>query len=267
MPDPHDIKCVEIVAACARNTGDCAAWEEFLTRYGPKIKQFIRKARFLLTYGSRPPPGGLFPQLQPVDLFDEVMLRLVDDSCAALKRFAGSTEEDWLAYLAKIAYSAVREPLRRERRQRRFHRGSVPLSAVPPAQWATPNFADHRCSERILLAREIRDLCEQIIANVSGGKSARNRIIFRLHFVHDLSFGQIAACKGLNLSKSGVRDVVNRLTGRVRGILDRKGLPKGWAATGRERAKSKLPPVTQGPYRTHCGLHRGSGTVRHLRMA
>jgi DNA-directed RNA polymerase specialized sigma24 family protein len=61
----------------------------------------------------------LAPVIEERDLFQSVMLRLVADDCAVMRAFAGSTETQWLTYLAVTARSVVRDQLKSQSRRKR----------------------------------------------------------------------------------------------------------------------------------------------------
>jgi len=224
MRDPFQMDCAKLVSACVMDTGNSALWEELLSRYGLKIKQFIRRAWNLWLAGSSPSSQEVFGGEEQGDLFQAAVLLLIENDCAVMKRFSGSTEDEWLAYLAKIACSVVRDSARRQRRSKRFGCGSAlfPFSYPLGFHGQNWNHTGYRDLERRILALEVKAVCERTIGNLSGQNSARDKLIFRLYFIHDLSISQIVECKGLNLSKSGVRDVINRLACRVRGVIDRR---------------------------------------------
>jgi RNA polymerase sigma factor (sigma-70 family) len=220
-PGGLDQAPAELIAACAKNRGDSLLWTEFLRRYGDKIRQFIRGSLRMSMEGSSFLGDSVPAGAEEKDLFQSTILRLVEQDCAALKRFSGSTEGEWLAYLAIISRSVVRDALRRRNRLKRVGRVEVrERSAQDPAK--TDKAAERPESspiEREVLASEIRSLCEQQIHSDGPESCARNLLIFRLYFDHDLTARQIAACQGVNLSKTGVEKVINRLKERVRNTL------------------------------------------------
>jgi RNA polymerase sigma factor (sigma-70 family) len=210
---------LELIASCAQNRDDSVLWSEFLRRYGLKIKQFIRGT--LRTSAEGNAQMSLDAESEEKDLFQSTILRLVEHDCAAMKRFSGSSEQEWLAYLAVITRSVVRDALRHRHRRKRmgekrtadfFIRDAVRSELRPDGQERVP-------VERGVLAAEIRTLCEQQIQSEGKESGARDLLIFRLYFDHDLTLGQIATCRGVNLSKTGVEKVINRLKERVRNAL------------------------------------------------
>jgi RNA polymerase sigma factor (sigma-70 family) len=159
--------------------------------------------------------------VQENDLFQSTIVRLVEQDCAAMKRFSGRSEDEWLAYLAVITRSVVRDWMRQQRRLKRP--GGAKVVAMPLRRARRMALrreeTEHLAIERVLLARELRDLCKQAIHSFEVEFFTRNMLIFRLYFDHDLSIGQIANCRGVNLSKTGVAKVINRLKEHIRGMV------------------------------------------------
>ncbi len=212
---------MELVSACAQDRDETALWSEFLRRYGPKIKQFIRGTLAISQGRTISAGSGFTDEAQVGDLFQSTIIRLVEKDCAAMKRFSGSTEEAWLAYLAVISRSVVRSWLRRRFSQKRYEAaGTAGLwrrTQERPGVWEGPGSL--MSAEKELLAREIQRLCERSIENLAGESAARDKLIFQLYFLDDLTTRQIAECRGVNLSKAGVEKVLNRLKERMRRVV------------------------------------------------
>ena len=208
----------ELISACARDRGNSDSWAEFLVRYGLKIKQFVHGAWQL----SLPEDAAaVLGELHTPDLFQNTIMRLVERDCAAMKRFSGTTEDQWLAYLAVIAKSVVRDALRRLRTLKRTRPA---LAAALPAialqrLMPEPEDCERPALERGLLAQEVRKLCERAIHNLGNESAMRDLLIFRLFYDHNLPAGQIARCEGINLTKAGVEMVLNRLRDRIRSMV------------------------------------------------
>jgi RNA polymerase sigma factor (sigma-70 family) len=200
----RELDWLSLVSLCADDTQDAALWSEFVRRFTPKIKQFISGT--LRQSTANPSEAfSLMGGVQENDLFQNTILRLVENNCAALKRFSGTLESDFLAYLAVISRSAVRDSLRRQRALKR------PLSVVPVWQTetsGTPSLADSAAeiphAERTLLAREVVQLSERMIRSLSGKSSDRDWLVFKLHYYDDMPASQ---------------KVLNRLTERVRTLV------------------------------------------------
>ena len=216
---PDQMDWAELVSACAQDRDDSALWTEFLCRYGSKIKQFVRGTWCMSIRKTSPFMDARLGGVQENDLFQSTIVRLIEQDCAAMKRFSGGSEDAWLAYLAVITRSVVRDWIRQQRRLKRP--GGAKVVAMPLRRARRlalrQEGTEHLAIERELLAHEIRDLCEHTIHEAEF--SARNMLIFRLYFDHDLSANQIARCRGVNLSKAGVEKVINRLKERIRSMV------------------------------------------------
>jgi len=220
VTDLRELDSVELMSLCAENRDDSALWSEFLRRFTTKIKFFIR-GTLRQSFSSGPFPAD-FPVLsgaiQESDLFQNVIVRLVENNCAALKRFTGTTEADLLAYFAVIARSTVRDCLRRHRSLKR-PRWQKPLSTGElKMSWSHNgnHVSAQQSMEREILVREVARLGEEAIRNHSGEDSPRDRLLFDLYFFHGLSFAQIAECQGIGLSRGGVEKALKRLKDRIR---------------------------------------------------
>ena len=220
--DPIAIETVELVSLCAQDTGNSALWSELLRRITPKIKAFIRGTLRQNRGGSFGPSDAplLSGGFQESDLFQNTIVRLVQNGCSVMRRFSGITEEEFMAYLAVITRSVVSDFLRRQRALKRpiSHTQTSLASLTESRTEVSDSFAKHASMERELLAREVANLSMRMIRDSSGESSARDQLIFQLYFTYGLSTTQIAQCKGVELSKPGVEKVLNRLKDRLRNV-------------------------------------------------
>ena len=181
------------------------------------MKQFIR-GMLRQSYGFSAGAENAFiiGNLQESDLFQNVIVRLVENDCAAMKRFSGSAEEELLAYLAVISRSVVMDAMRRHRAIKRKpkvdNEGLFPPSIAPGKAVVEPE------TEREILTRELLGMAHQFINSSSGRVSARDRLVFELHFLEGLSLQQISRCKGINLTKGGVEKLIRRMVDRVQNM-------------------------------------------------
>ncbi|HYK91893.1 MAG TPA: sigma-70 family RNA polymerase sigma factor [Acidobacteriota bacterium] len=214
----RELDSLRLVVLCASDTQNAALWSEFVRRFAPKIRMFIRGTLWQSSgsVGALPDAPMFASGVQENDLFQNTIIRLVENDCAALKRFTGTSEGDFLAYLAVISRSAVRDHLR--------HRNirSSPISLVPglndksPAKYAP---AELQQLEKRVLAREVMRLSQRSIRSLSGESGGRDWLIFQLYYVDGLSIDQITRCNGIELSKAGVEKVLNRLKKRLQSLV------------------------------------------------
>jgi RNA polymerase sigma factor (sigma-70 family) len=217
---PSLLHPVLLFRLCASNRENSEAWSEFLYRYSSKLKFFIRGTiRQILGSSGDPNNSIVTVSMQESDLYQNTILRLVENNCAAMKRFSGKTEDELLAYLAVISRSTVIDALRRSNaiKRRTIAKDNEKPMAMPSVGFQ--KIADNPGFERQILANELISLVHQTIKSRSGQTSARDQLAFELHFIDGLSFSQISRCKGINLSKAGVEKLLGRLISRVQDSL------------------------------------------------
>jgi RNA polymerase sigma factor (sigma-70 family) len=212
--NPKFLSSVVLFQRCAEDREDSAVWTEFLERYTVRIKYFIRgMLRQVLgsSYGSMNSMalGGT----QESDLFQNVIVRLVENNCSAMRRFSGSTEDELLAYLAVISRSVVMDAVRRHQAAKR--RPVTNAEGAIPFAVSSDKAVVHPDTEREILTRELMDMAYRFTTSHPGEVSARDRLVFDLHFLDGLSLQQISQCHGINLSKGGVEKLINRMVSRV----------------------------------------------------
>jgi RNA polymerase sigma factor (sigma-70 family) len=220
-PDAMDLEKIDsctLVYLCAHNLEDAELWSEFLRRFTPKIKRFIQVTLNQYTGSHNSATGGIDSTQGSSDLLQNTILRLVQNQCAALRRFSGTTESELSAYLAVIARSVVRDSIRHQSAKRRFHWFAQAIPAQDrekgdPDPAREPGVED--LIDRRVLATEIEQLSLEAIRDNSD-EPGRDELIFQLYFIEGLSTAQIASCKGIGLSKTGVEKMLNRLKDRVR---------------------------------------------------
>jgi len=206
------INTIELFQFCAADRENSVAWSEFLRRYTPRLKQFIRGTlRQVSRYSACGPDSMTSGGIQENDFLQNTIVRLVENDCAAMKRFSGNSEDELLAYLAVICRSCVLDASRRDNALKRRATTGNELSAN------LAQLMGHKNLEREILARELVSLTETIMQS-PGHVPNRDRLVFELHFLDGLSLGQIAQCKGVNLSKAGVEKLIKRIIGRVRTV-------------------------------------------------
>jgi len=206
---------LELFQLCAADRENSRAWSEFLSRYTNKISYFIQGTlRQVLGYTARHSNSSTTGCIQESDLFQNAIVRLVENDCAAMKRFSGESENDLLCYLAVICRSSVLDTLRRSSALKRRPTAAEKDQAIT-ASASSLRFTEHCGFERKVLLREIISLAQHTIRSHSGNVAARDQLVFKLHFFDGLSYGQIAQCKGINLSKAGVEKLLKRVLGQV----------------------------------------------------
>jgi RNA polymerase sigma factor (sigma-70 family) len=216
---------LELFQLCAGNCEDSDVWSEFLRRYTIKFRYFIRGTlRQVSGHASNQKNPAASGSIQEGDLIQNVIVRLVENDCAAMKRFSGTSENDLLAYLAVICRSTVLDTLRRTSALKRRTSASETEESMKDSS-NLHRLGDNTGFEREILVRELVSMFTHTIKSRSGQVSDRDQVVFQLHFFDGLSYSQISQCKGINLSKAGVEKLLKRLVDRVQ-ILASSGSPK-----------------------------------------
>ncbi len=220
-PEFHEL--VDLLWLGVADRENSMIWAEFLRRILPKINQFVRGSLRRIGYGPHLCDLSEYLCGQATDdLIQLIVLRLVEDECTLLKRFRGETDNDLLAYLAIISRSVVLSCRRGRNAVKRFGRNG---RASPIRESGLLNSHSNPVSafvERKVLATEVARLVERVLSDKTRF-SDRDRLICRLHFAHDLSASQIANCRGIGLSKSGVAKVLSRVKTRTRSLAEIRG--------------------------------------------
>ncbi len=210
------LETVDLLRLCVINQQNCEAWTELLLRVLPKIKCFVRGTlRRRISPGLKLHASVRVGGADESDLSQEILLKLVENNCALLKRFAGKTEAEFLAYIAGISRRVVRDCVRRQAALKRATE-SVPQDrlvdclSVPGQSFPI---------ETRILAREY---AERIELGLQDHNRNRNRLIFQLYFFAGLSALQIANCAGIGLSHAGVKKVLGQMIEKAR-VLPKKG--------------------------------------------
>jgi RNA polymerase sigma factor (sigma-70 family) len=210
--DLQRLDSIELFHICAEDRGNSDAWTEFLRRYMTKIKYFIRGSMRQSIMGfAHPVDAAAF---QENDFFQNVIVRLVENDCAAMKKFSGASENALLAYLAVICRSVVLDGMRysaaSKRRRPATAENGESIKYGDPASLTNDSGFD-----RQILIRELMSFVFHTTKMRSSEVSHRDLLIFQLHFFDGLSHSQIARCHGINLTKAGVEKALKRLVERV----------------------------------------------------
>jgi RNA polymerase sigma factor (sigma-70 family) len=206
------LESIELFHLCAANRENSDAWSEFLRRYMTKIRYFIRGTMRQAKTGSAHP--GDLVAFQESDFFQNTIVRLVENDCAAMKRFSGASENALLAYLAVICRSVVLDTMRHNAAGKR-RRPAVVEDDESIKNMNSFQLTGNMGFDRPILIRELMSFAFHTAKSHSGDVSHRDQLVFQLHFFDGLSHSQIARCEGVNLTKAGVEKVLKRLVERV----------------------------------------------------
>jgi len=195
----------ELIGACVES-GDPAAWEEFVCRFRPVIAGTVMRTvrRF----------GESAPQLLD-DLIQETYLKICANRCRVLREFKPQGADAVFGLMKTVAFSVAQDHFRGGLAAKRgAGRREMPLEtyiesamagreAMPPA-------------EREILLREID---EQLATVSEPAARDRDRQIFWLYYRHGMTARAIALIPGIGLTQKGVESAIVRLTNHVRARL------------------------------------------------
>jgi RNA polymerase sigma factor (sigma-70 family) len=228
LRDPRFAKTTnrDLIARCAEAGPEDPAWPEFFARFHGRLRLIVYRS--LVAEASR--AGGLdVGSLRDLhlDLVQEAYLKLLAGERRALARFRGRSESSIYTYLASIAVNVVRDHFKK---LRALKSPRAALSLDGPGFAADGPLEGARLGDRIqspgpspedaARASELRRQIEQALEQATrGGAAGRDRLVFRLYFLERLSIDEIAACRGVGLTSSGVEKCVRRLREAVRKVL------------------------------------------------
>jgi RNA polymerase sigma-70 factor (ECF subfamily) len=205
------ITAAELIRACAES-GDGAAWEEFVFRFRRPISLSIQRTAF---------QWGKDPAQFVDDLLQETYLKLCADKCRALLEFAQQhSDEAVLGYIRVIAINVAHDHLKSLHSQKRGAGETDQLleDFDPPAQ--SGSFGGLEAMERDVFLKQVDDQLQNCAA---GSNQERDCLIFWFYYLQGMTAKAIAALETVNLTAKGVEAVIFRLTRCVREHLGNAG--------------------------------------------
>lgn len=205
--DYSDIPSENLVRRCTE-TGEPAAWEEFVRRFQPLILHVIIR----VTRGS----AG---STQLDDLVQETFLRICADRARVLREFDFRHPDAFQGFLKTIATNVAYDHFRKYRSLRRGAGQFDELSERSDSRDIRDKMQPvDRIQQKILL-EEVNQFFED--------RSSRDRSIFWLHHRQGLTSQEISSLPGSNLSPKGVESVLKKLGRDARWGMTNSELPKG----------------------------------------
>ena len=205
----------DLVRACTQ-TGDAAAWEEFIRRFHRLIASVVLRVARRWGESSR----------QVIDdLVQDTYLKLCADECRLLRVFKARNPEAFYAYLKVVTANLVHDHYKGTHSAKRG--AGVAEVPVDPnlASAVDPHDAEAAAKggERQILLREMDDLLRKV---AQGPNFKRDRRVFWLYYRAGLTASSIAALPTIELSTKGVESTISRLTRLLREeVAKGQGLP------------------------------------------
>jgi RNA polymerase sigma-70 factor (ECF subfamily) len=191
----------ELVQACVQS-GDQAAWEEFIQRFNRLISVIVlRTAR----------ASGETSNSILEDLIQETYMKLCADRCRLLREFQFEHPNAIFGYIKVVTANVVRDHFKAIHTEKRHADvEAMPLDAAPEV---LDEAVGEPSIEREILLRQIDDTLR---AETGGRNTERDRLIFWLHYRQGLSARAIASLPSISLTAKGVESILLRLTRLVR---------------------------------------------------
>lgn len=187
----------DLVNSCIQ--GDEAAWRAFVLKYTRPISLYILRAC---------PDQTDHETIR--DLTQEVFVRLLANDYAALRRLRTTTGEGMMAFLATVARTVSLDNVRRLQSQKR----SGQLVHLEDGMDDSPDLSSLRATQSpefdLLEKLGVERFIGLLRETITGVNSERDIFVAQMYFLEEMSAGEIANIRGLNLSVSGVEAVIHR---------------------------------------------------------
>jgi RNA polymerase sigma-70 factor (ECF subfamily) len=189
-----------LILACTQ-TGDAAAWGEFVRRFHRLI------ATVALRVAKR--WGDSSPQVVD-DLIQETYLKLCAANFRILRSFKSQHPDAFYGYLKVVTANLVHDQFKAAHSGKR---GSGTIEVAVDPQIASEGGASAKSSERGILLQQVDALLSKLAA---GRHLERDRRVFWLYYRVGLTANAIASLPAIGLSTKGVESTILRLTRLLR---------------------------------------------------
>lgn len=203
--DHAALSAEDLVLACTQ-TGDAAAWEEFIRRFHRLISTVVlRVARRW---------GKPSPQLID-DLVQDTYLKLCADNCRLLREFKSQHEDAFYGYLKVVTANLVHDHFKATHSAKHGSGAAeVTDEAILASAADSPSAsASARSTERGI---QLQEFDAALLRLAQGPHLERDRRVFWLYYRTGLAASAIAALPSIGLSTKGVESTILRLTRLLR---------------------------------------------------
>lgn len=201
---PHSsMSAHELVRACAES-GDNAAWDEFVSRFNRPIALSVIRVAY---------QWGEVPREVMDDLVQDIYLKFCANKCRLLLDFGLQHPDAVLGYIKTIAANAAHDYFKSRYSQKRgFGQAHEPLDDARTEAAGSDGGSPAAMEQEILL----NQIDEFLPCCSPEPDRARDRLIFWLYYRQGMSAKAIAAMPAIGLSAKGVESVIVRLTRLLR---------------------------------------------------
>jgi RNA polymerase sigma factor (sigma-70 family) len=190
----------QLILACMQ-TGDAAAWEEFVRRFHRLIATVAFRVARRWDNSS--------PQLVD-DLVQETYLKLCADNFRILRSFKSQHPDAFYGYLKVVTANLVQDHFKAAHSGKR---GSGKVEVAVDPQITSAAVATAKSSERNILLQQVDGLLSRLAV---GQHPERDRRVFWLYYRVGLTANAIASLPAIGLSTKGVESTILRLTRLLR---------------------------------------------------
>jgi RNA polymerase sigma-70 factor (ECF subfamily) len=217
----------ELAMVCLQS-GNEAAWTEFVERFHPLIARVVlRVARQW---------GEASPEIVD-DLVQETYLKFCEDRARVLRSFSPSRADCTYAYIKVFTANLAHDHFKSAHSQKRGGGKTImQLSDEEERSPVAPGNEAQTLLDREVLIQEVRGCLDEV---ASGSQGERDRRIFWLYYRSGLTASAIASLPTIGLSTKGVESTLLRLTKQIRAQL-----------TGAGEGKQKRRKLEEGIPRT-----------------
>jgi len=204
----------ELIKLCAQNPVDERAWREFIVRFEDNIRYYaLRECRNKISGHDR----NQFSEIVQ-DRVSEVYMRLVGKKHKALKDFKGQHENAIFVYLATITRNIVINWVIKEKLTQSRPPIDVSLNDDTTGSYLQ-DLLGHTNPETFqqIDLDDLKHKIELILdSNLRGKNKDRNKLIFKLHFYHELTPEEVLQALPHDLTLKTVQNIIANLKNIIR---------------------------------------------------
>ncbi len=223
--DPHQWSVSQLLARCARQPVDEAAWAEFVLRYHPTIRSSVIRTFYRLA-SLEPDRKPQFTEVQIDDLTQTVYIRLIEDEMRAIRQFEGEHEDSIYQYLVMISVNVVRDLFRETKALKRPKVTYSLDGLLEDGEGALLQEAisglDGKPMSKDAPSFTVEEIEKALNRSVRGKNSSRDTLIFKLRYYQGMKLDEIAKVMGPDVTRAGIGAILNRITKKLKDILEPK---------------------------------------------
>jgi RNA polymerase sigma factor (sigma-70 family) len=205
----------ELIARLVGAGPNDPGWLEFLSRFERRVRLTVYR-NFRIEAQQNPRTDVDQSGEMVRDLTQDVFLRLLDSERRALARFKGRSENSIYTYLNTIAVNLVRDHFKKLRAQKTPPAAASLDAPVRATEGSAEGqkivdlvASENAGPEQTACAKELHQRIAEVIRRTGFPK--RDRLVFRFYFLEGRTIAEVASCRSVGLSASGVEKCIRRL--------------------------------------------------------